>query len=117
MFSGTTIALNKIGALSISFPVRKINEERLRFNEMKTLKQIFLILAITVGASMAASAQQDKDQKQRPPKDPPKIVPEKEKEKPRENRPKDDDRNNDNRGKKPQMFVSKTTGETEIYFG
>jgi hypothetical protein len=85
---------------------------------MKILKQIFLILAITIGASMAASAQ-DKDQKQRPPKEPPKIVPHHGKggkEKPPENRPKDDDRNKDNRGKKPQMFLSKMTGETEIYF-
>ena len=83
---------------------------------MKILKQIFLILAISIGASMAASAQ-DKDQKQRPPKDPPKIVPgDKDREKPpRENRPKEDDKNKGG-NKKPQLFLNKTTGETEIIF-
>jgi hypothetical protein len=85
---------------------------------MKILKQFVLILAMTISASIAVAAQ-DKDQKRRPPKeDPPKIVPgEKDRDKPRENRPKDEDKNKDDRGKKPQMFVYKTTEETKIIFG
>lgn len=109
---------NKKAAHFSSFPVRNIREERGNPNEMKLLKQIFLILAITIGASMAAAAQ-EKDQKQRPPKeDPPKIVPGKkgDEEKPRENRPKEEEKNKGG-NKKPQLFFNRTTGETEISLG
>jgi len=83
---------------------------------MKILKQIFLTMAIVVGLSFAVSAQ-DKDQKQRPPKNPPVIVPgDKEKEKPKENRPKEEDRNKDNRGKKPQIVLIKTAGTIETEY-
>ncbi len=81
---------------------------------MKTLKQIFLMIAIVIGVSIAASAQ-DKEQK-RPPKDPPVINPGEKQKPPKDTRPKDEDKNKDNRGKKPQIAFIEKTNTIEIEF-
>lgn len=67
---------------------------------MKNFKQLIFAIAVVVGFSITASAQQN-DGKKIPPKDkPPVIIP---KDKPKEDKPRDD-RNKDNKGKKPELF-------------
>ncbi|MGI8882939.1 MAG: hypothetical protein ACR2IA_01675 [Pyrinomonadaceae bacterium] len=82
---------------------------------MKFLKQIFLMTAIAISVSIAASAQ-DKEQKPRPPKDPPVINPGDKPKPPKENQPKNEDRNKDNRGKKPEMSFNEITNTISIEF-
>jgi hypothetical protein len=71
---------------------------------MKFLKQLLFIGIITVCTSLAAMAQ-ERDPKKVPPKDdrrPKVVVKEKENDKPKGEKPRDDDRRNDNRGRKPE---------------
>ena len=81
---------------------------------MKTLKQILFIMIFVIGVTISASAQKNDPGQKTPPKtDPPKInVPDK-KDPPKE-KPRGDDRNNDNRGKKPEMAFVGITGKIEI---
>lgn len=72
------------------------------------------MIAIVIGVSIAASAQ-DKEQK-RPPKDPPVINPGEKQKPPKDTRPKDEDKNKDNRGKKPQIAFIEKTNTIEIEF-
>ncbi len=73
------------------------------------------MIAIVISISIAASAQ-DKDQKPRPPKDPPVINPGEKQKPPKDTRPKDEDKNKDNRGKKPQIALIEATNTIEIEF-
>ncbi len=76
---------------------------------MKVLRQILLLMAITVGFSLTAMAQSQDPKKDPPPKeDPPKIkIKEKENDK-----PKDDKKNNDK--KKPEMAFVIISNKIEI---
>jgi hypothetical protein len=80
---------------------------------MKLLNQILLILVAVIGFSLTASAQQQPEEKKRPPKQNVEIKPE-EKNKPREEKPKNENRNNDNRNKKPQMFFLISENRIEV---
>lgn len=75
---------------------------------MKNLKQTLLAIALVVGFSLTASAQNN-DQKKPPPKEKPPVVPVEPK-KPKEDKPKDSDR-----GKKPQIsfYISENRIEIE----
>ncbi len=69
-----------------------------------------------VGLSMTAAAQKnDQDKKPRPPKDHTEIRPG-DKDKPKDKPPSNDDRNNDNRGKKPSGIIFISGNQTEISF-
>lgn len=81
---------------------------------MKTLRQILFIMIFVIGVTISASAQKnDRDQKTPPKRDPPKIDVPVKKDPPKQ-KPRDDDKNNDNRGKKPEMAFVGITGEIEI---
>lgn len=67
---------------------------------MKFLRQILLTALLVVGFSLTAAAQRDDNQNRPPKKDPP-TIPAPDKDRPKD-RPKDDDRNNNNRPKKPR---------------
>lgn len=73
---------------------------------MKNLKQIFLAIALVVGFSITAAAQQDG--KNRPPKEKPPVVPVEPK-KPKEDKPKNDDK-----GKKPGIVFYLSENRIEV---
>ena len=79
---------------------------------MKTLKKILFMTLVVVGFSMTAMAQKD-DDKNRPKKDPPVIVAP-DKDRPKPDKPRDDDKNNGNRPKKPQDAIFVSGNKTEI---
>ncbi len=74
---------------------------------MKNLKHILLTIALVVGISITASAQNN-DNKNRPPKEKPPVVPVEPK-KPKEDKPK-----NDNKGKKPGIVFYLSENRIEI---
>lgn len=77
---------------------------------MKILKQLLFMALVIIGFSMAAMAQNQDDNKNRPPKDPPKInVPDKDRPK---DRPRDD--GNSNRPKKPEEAILEFRKQTQI---
>ncbi len=84
------------------FPVARNERKKENKNVMKTLKQLLFALAVVIGISMTASAQ-DRDGRKPPPKNnkPPIVVVEPKR--PKEDKPKDNDK--DNRGKKPQAML------------
>lgn len=81
---------------------------------MKTLKQLLFIMIFVIGATVSASAQKnDRDQKTPPKENRPKIVvPDKKNDPPKE-KPRGEDKNNDNRGRKPEMAFVSIVGEVE----
>jgi len=88
------------------------DSQKLRDTKMKTLKQLILAAAFIFCISMSASAQKNDGKKTPPKENPPRVVvkgDKGDKEKPRE-----DKRDNDNRGKKPQAYFYKTEYITEI---
>ena len=75
---------------------------------MKVLRQLLLLMAITVGFSLTAMAQKQDDKKPPPKEDPPKIkIKEKESDKPKDDR-KDTDK------KKPEMVFLRSSNQIEI---
>jgi hypothetical protein len=66
---------------------------------MKVLKQILCMAILTVGLSLTAMAQQD-DKKNRPPKQDTPSIPAPDKNRPPD-KPRDDNKDNSNRPKKP----------------
>lgn len=76
---------------------------------MKNLKQILLAIALVVGFSLTASAQNN-DQKKPPPKEKPPVIPVEVK-KPKDEKPKDNDK-----GKKPEMVFYISANRIEIDF-
>lgn len=66
---------------------------------MKILKYTLLTFALVIGFSMTSMAQ--KDQKDPPPKKDPPVVVVKDKDK---DKPKDDNKGKDNKGKKPESY-------------
>jgi hypothetical protein len=74
---------------------------------MKNLKHILLTIALVVGISITASAQNN-DNKNRPPKEKPPVVPVEPK-KPKEDKPK-----NDNKEKKPGIVFYLSENRIEI---
>lgn len=69
---------------------------------MKTLKQLLFAMVLVIGISITASAQEDKGSKKPPPKGPPPVivVPPRDRDKPKEDKPKNDDKR-----KKPEVFM------------
>jgi hypothetical protein len=79
---------------------------------MKTLKKILFMTLVVAGFSMTAMAQKD-DDKNRPKKDPPVIVAP-DKDRPKPDKPRDDNKDNGNRPKKPQDAIFVSGNKTEI---
>jgi hypothetical protein len=87
--------------------VRKSQDEGGLKDIMKILRQTLFIAIITICASFAAFAQSNRDDRQKtPPKGekPPVVVVKEKGEKPKQDRPRDGNRNNDNRNKRPQSM-------------
>ena len=81
---------------------------------MKFLQQIFLAALLVIGFSLAASAQQPREERKKPPKENAEIKPE-EKKPPRNNENRgNENRGNENRGKKPQTFYLISENQIEI---
>lgn len=74
---------------------------------MKNLKQLLLAIALVVGISITASAQNN-DGKKPPPKERPPVVPVEPK-KPKEDKPKDNDK-----GKKPGIVFYLSENQIEV---
>jgi hypothetical protein len=97
---GTLLANTKCGIFPRMCP--RICQERGFKRVMLFLKKILFMSMFVVCFSMTAMAQRD-DNQNRPPKNPdqPVIIP-KEKDRPKPERPKDDNKNNGDRPKKPR---------------
>ena len=103
------------GALFLSPFVPDKQKERENIT-MKIFNQLLFAVALVIGISITASAQEN--QKKTPPKEnpPPVIFIEpKRDEKPKEDKPKDE-RNKDNKGKKPQAFFRNSSNGNEKSF-
>lgn len=79
---------------------------------MKTLRNLLFIFAMTLFFSLSVSAQKNDQDKKPPPKDPPVVDPPDKK--PPQRPP--DNGNNDNRPKKPEMALVKTSDGINILY-
>ena len=70
---------------------------------MKLLHQILFATLFVIGFSLTASAQDNREKKEKPPKERVEIKPEDKKPKNNENQ-NNNNQNNNNNGKKPQIF-------------
>jgi hypothetical protein len=81
---------------------------------MKLLKHTLLILVAVIGFALTASAQDNREERKKPPKENAEIKPE-EKNKPRNNENQNNNnQNNSNKGKKPQKFFFVSENRIEI---
>ena len=82
----------------------------LESKKMRFVKQILFAAILVIGFSLAASAQDSREKKERPPKEKNEIKP---KEKPPKNDNNQNNQNN-NKGKKPQAFFLISENRIEI---
>ncbi len=80
---------------------------------MKFLRQILCTAVVIVGFSLTASAQDNKEKKEKPPKERVEIKPEEKKPKNNENQ-NNNNQNQNNKGKKPQTFFLLSENRIEI---
>lgn len=104
------ILLLQTTAHILSFPAVPDFHKGKKKIKMKNLKQILLTIALVVGISITASAQNN-DNRKPPPKEKPPVVPVEPK-KPKDEKPKDNDK-----GKKPGMVFYLAENRIEIVRG